>query len=202
MRTQTGRLWDDRYSKQENAYGRQPNDFLMECLSSIPKGNALSLGEGQGRNAIYLAKSGFNVTAVDSSNVAANQAMQFAKEEQVNIKYTQMNLSSYVIKTAYWQLIISIYCHMPSQIRQPIHQKVVDGLSKGGYFLLESFSPEQIHNQTGGPKNPDMLPSLDTLKAELPGLTFITARQVERDVKEGLHHSGLASVIQILAQKK
>ena len=202
MRTQTGRLWDQRYSQHEYAYGKKPNDFLTECISSIPKGNALSLGEGQGRNAVYLAKSGFNVTAVDSSDVAAKQAQLFAKEQQVALQYTQMNLINYPMKTAYWQLIISIYCHMPSQVREPVHQKVVQGLARGGYFLLESFAPEQINNQTGGPKNPDMLPALETLKSELTGVTFITARQIERNVQEGLHHSGLASVIQILAQKQ
>jgi 2-polyprenyl-3-methyl-5-hydroxy-6-metoxy-1,4-benzoquinol methylase len=202
MRTQTGRLWDERYSQQENAYGRLPNDFLMECLPIITKGNALSLGEGQGRNAIYLAKNGFSVAAVDSSEVAMQQALKLAKEEQVHIQYTQTNLTNYHIKTAYWQLIISIYCHLPSQVREQVHQNVVNGLATGGYFILESFSPEQIHNQTGGPKNPDMLPSLEILKSELKGLTLISARQIDRDVQEGLHHSGMASVIQILAQKK
>ncbi|MBI9048122.1 MAG: class I SAM-dependent methyltransferase [Anaerolineaceae bacterium] len=201
MNKPSNNLWDERYSQHAYAYGTQPNEFLSNQISQLPTGQALSIGEGQGRNAVYLAKQGYAVTAVDASSVGIQQAGMFASQEQVEINFINADLAAYKIESSKWNLILSIYCHLPSEVRKSVHQQVVNGLAPGGMFLLEAFSPQQIHNQTGGPKNPDMLASLDQLQSELDGVTFIIAQQIEREVEEGLHHSGMASVVQILAQK-
>jgi hypothetical protein len=86
-------------------------------------------------------------------------------------------------------------------IRSPLHKAAVRGLKPGGVFVLEAFSKEQLAYNTGGPQSLDLLMSLDDLKRELDGLEFIHALQVERNVHEGNRHTGLASVIQILAVK-
>jgi len=111
------------------------------------------------------------------------------------------DLAGFEIGPEKWDAIVSCFCHIPSAIRIPLHRKVVKGLKPGGVFVLEGFSKEQMDYDTGGPKSLDMLMSGEELLQELDGLDFIHAATLVRDVKEGRGHTGLASVVQILAVK-
>jgi SAM-dependent methyltransferase len=193
--------WDERYSEPGFAYGSAPNEFLASVVDRIPKGRVLSLAEGEGRNAVYLAALGYEVTGVDGSEVGLRKAMELAAERGVTITAVQADLSGFEIETEQWDGIIACYCHVPSEIRIPLHQAAARGLKTGGVFVLEAFSKEQLAYNTGGPQSLDMLMSLNELKRELSGLEFIHAVQIEREVREGSRHTGLASVVQVLARK-
>ena len=193
--------WDERYSEPGFAYGTAPNEFLVSVADRIPKGTILSLAEGEGRNAVYLAALGYEVTGVDGSEVGLRKAAELAIERGVAITTIQADLSTFEIGAEQWDGIIACYCHVPSAIRIPLHQAAVRGLKHGGAFVLEAFSKEQLAYNTGGPQSPDMLMSLDDLKRELSGLEFIHTVQLVRDVREGSRHTGLASVVQVLAKK-
>lgn len=193
--------WDERYSEPGFAYGTKPNDFLASVADKIPKGKILSLAEGEGRNAIYLASLGYEVTGVDGSNVGLQKAMALASEHGVTITTVHADLSEFEILPEQWEGVIACYCHIPSVIRIPLHQAVVRGLKKGGVFILEAFSKEQLAYDTGGPQSLDMLMSLDELKQELVGLELIHSTQLVRNVIEGNRHTGLASVVQIFGKK-
>jgi hypothetical protein len=110
-------------------------------------------------------------------------------------------LSEFEIEPEQWDGIIACFCHLPSAIRVPLHRAAVRGLKPGGVFVLEAFSKEQLAYGTGGPQSPDMLMSLDDLKRELAGLEIIHAVKMEREVREGRGHTGLASVVQVLGIK-
>ena len=193
--------WDERYSEPGFAYGTAPNEFLVSVAGRIPKGTILSLAEGEGRNAVYLASLGYEVTGVDGSEVGLRKAAELAIKRGVAITTIHADLSTFEIGAEQWDGIIACYCHVPSALRIPLHQAAVRGLKPGGVFVLEAFSKEQLAYNTGGPQSPDMLMSLDDLKRELSGLEFIHAAQLERDVREGSRHTGLASVVQVLAKK-
>lgn len=193
--------WDERYSEPDFAYGTEPNEFLFSVISRIPKGKILSLAEGEGRNAVYLASLGYQVTGVDGSEVGLRKAQSLAAERGVNIKTIHADLGEFHIEPEYWYGILACYCHVPSALRTLLHRTAVRGLKPGGVFVLEAFSKEQLDRNTGGPQSLDMLMALDDLKQELHGLEFIHAVQTEREVHEGSKHTGLASVIQILAIK-
>jgi SAM-dependent methyltransferase len=193
--------WDERYSEPGFAYGTAPNEFLALVAYRIPGGKILSLAEGEGRNAVYLASLGYKVTGVDGSEVGLRKAAALATERGVSITTIHADLSDFEIEPEQWDGIIACYCHVPSAIRISIHQAAVRGLKPGGVFVLEAFSKEQLGYGTGGPQALDMLMSLDDLKRELAGLEFVHAVQIERDVREGSRHTGLASVVQILAVK-
>jgi SAM-dependent methyltransferase len=193
--------WDERYSEPGFTYGTAPNEFLASVADRIPKGMILSLGEGEGRNAVYLASLGYEVTGVDGSDVGLRKAVELAAERGVTITTIHADLGGFKIGQEQWDGIIACYCHVPSTIRIPLHKAAVQGLKSGGVFVLEAFSKEQIVYNTGGPQSPDMLMSLEDLKRELTGLEFIHAVQMERDVREGSRHTGLASVVQVLAKK-
>jgi SAM-dependent methyltransferase len=193
--------WDERYSEPGFAYGTAPNEFLASVVDRIPHGRILSLAEGEGRNAVYLASLGYEVTGVDWSEVGLRKARELAIQRRVAITTVHADLGEFVIDPAQWEGIIAIYCHLPSAIRVPLHQAAVRGLKPGGVFVLEAFSKEQIAYGTGGPQSLDLLMSLEELKRELAGLEFIHVVKMERDVREGSRHAGLASVVQILGVK-
>ncbi len=193
--------WNERYSEPGFAYGTSPNEFIVTVVDRIPPGRILSLAEGEGRNAVFLAARGYEVTGVDGSAVGLRKAAELAKERGVAITLIHADLGEFKIEPQQWDAIIAFYCHVPATIRIPLHRAAVQGLKPGGVFVLEAFSKEQLSNDTGGPKAMDMLMSLDELKEELAGLEFIHALQLERDVREGSRHTGLAAVVQILGRK-
>lgn len=193
--------WDERYSEPGFAYGTAPNDFLVSVADRIPQGKILSLAEGEGRNAVYLASLGFQVTAVDGSAVGLRKAGELARARGVAINIVHADLRELEIVPQVWDGILACFCHLPVTLRRPLHQAAVRGLKPGGIFILEAFSKEQLAYGTGGPQAPDLLMALDELKQELAGLEFLRAVQIEREVREGQGHTGLASVVQILGIK-
>jgi SAM-dependent methyltransferase len=193
--------WDERFSEPGFAYGTEPNEFIVSVADRIPQGKVLSLAEGEGRNAVYLASLGYQVTGVDGSEVGLRKAAQLAKERGVTITTVHADLGKFEIEPEQWDGIIACFCHLPPAIRIPLHQAAVRGLKPGGVFVLEAFSKEQLAYGTGGPQSLDMLMSLDELKVELAGLELVHAVQIERPVQEGRGHTGLASVVQLLGRK-
>jgi SAM-dependent methyltransferase len=195
-------MWNQRYNQPDYVYGTQPNDFLVSVAADIPRGKLLSLGEGEGRNAAYLAALGWDVTAVDSSEVGLEKARRLAAEKGVNITTLVADLGDFQIRPNSWDAIISIFCHVPSAIRAPLHQAVVRGLKPGGVLVLEAFTPRQLEMGTGGPASPDLLMTLASLRQELAGLRFVQAIEIDRNVIEGKFHTGQAAVVQIVGIKE
>lgn len=196
-------FWNDRYTEPGFTYGLEPNEFLASMVSQIPFGPILSLGEGEGRNAVFLAKLGYEVTAVDHSVVGLEKVRRLAEENSVSVKTILADLAEFNIETDTWSAIVSIFCHLPSLIRIPLHASVVSGLVRGGLYILESFTPKQIGRDTGGPPDPEMMVSLEQLRTELSPLGIVHGCELDRDVRTGtLRKGGRASVVQVIARKK
>ncbi len=195
-------MWNLRYGEETYAYGKAPNDFLKENIQSILKGKVLSLAEGEGRNAVFMATQGYQVTGVDYSEAGLEKARRLAEENGVVLSLEQHDLSDYTINPESWQGIVAIFCHLPRPIRKRLHRDCVAGLVPGGCFLLEAYAPGQLAYGTGGPKNLDLLMDLNEVVAELDGLQFEQARQFERDIYEGDFHRGKGLVIQIIGRKE
>jgi SAM-dependent methyltransferase len=195
-------MWDERYSGSVYFYGTEPNDFLRERAAAIkPGGSVLCLGEGEGRNAAWLAGRGLEVTALDQSGEGLRKARELSATRGVTVKTLQADLASHDILPAGWDAIVSIWCHLPSPLRARVHAQVVAGLRPDGVFLLEAYRPEQLRFGTGGPKDADLLPGLDQLRQELTGLQFEHGVELERDVHEGQGHSGPSAVVQVVARR-
>lgn len=194
-------MWDKRYSEPGFAYGSEPNEFLAGFAGLIPAGPVLSLGEGEGRNAVYLASLGHRVVAIDQSEVGLAKARRLAGDRNLTIEAFRADLEHYPIEPGAWAGIVSIFCHLPRRIRVNLYSAVVRGLRPGGIFVLEAYTPNQIGRGTGGPQDPDMMVTLAGLKEELAGLDFVHARELERDVREGAYHTGVASVVQVVGQR-
>ncbi len=194
-------MWDKRYLTDEFVYGKEPNGFLREASRELTPGRVLCLAEGEGRNAVFLAESGHEVTAVDASAVGLAKAQRLATERGVQITTEVADLSGYAIEIESWDTIVSIFCHVPQEIRIEIHRKVVAGLKSGGRFILEAYTPAQLELGTGGPPVRELMMSLAGLKLELAGLDFEHALETEREIIEGSLHTGRGAVVQIIARK-
>ena len=198
-------MWNQRYSEDGFAYGREPNDFLKAEYAHIPKGGrVLCLAEGEGRNAVFLAKLGYQVTAMDQSSVGLEKAQKFAAENGVTITTEVADLADYDLGNNTWDGIVSIFAHVPPALRKDLHQRVIGALKKDGVFLLEGYTERQlIMSGVGGPPAAQKaaLMSLAALKEELKGLEFIIGAEVDRTIAEGKYHYGESAVVQVVARK-
>jgi SAM-dependent methyltransferase len=193
--------WDQRYDRAEYVYGTEPNDFLKKHVASIPKGPVLCLADGEGRNSVFLAEQGYEVTSIDFSEVGLEKANRLAADHGVSINTVCADLSEYIFEPDAWSGIVSIFCHLPHPVRHHVYNQVEKGLMPGGVFLLEAYSPRQLEFGTGGPPSLEMLPEKNRLRDELGPLQYESIEELEREVVEGTLHTGMAAVVQIIATK-
>jgi len=194
-------MWNQRYSTDAYAYGTEPNDFLVAMADRLSAGNVLCLAEGEGRNAVWLARQGREVTAVDASEVGLEKANRLATEHGVEITTVHADLADYEIGPERWDAIVLIFCHLPPDLRRRVHQSCVEGLRPGGVILLEAFTPEQLEYKTGGPPTVEMMMDMQSLTAEFADLEFLHLQECVREIQEGEFHSGDGAVVQMLARK-
>lgn len=196
-------MWDERYAGPDFAYGTEPNDFLAATAERyLPAGGeVLSLAEGEGRNAVFLARRGFRVTGVDGSSVGLAKARELATKHGVTIETIVSDLAAFDLGVEGWDGIVSIWCHTPSALRERLHRQVVAALRPAGVLILESYTPDQLRYGTGGPPTADMLLSLEAARRELAGLELVIGEEKLRDVHEGKFHGGTSAVVQIVARK-
>jgi SAM-dependent methyltransferase len=194
-------MWDERYSAEGYAYGTEANGFLMAKADLLPTGRILCLGEGEGRNAVWLAEQGHEVTAVDASAVGLRKARGLAAERGVRITTIHADLAHFEIEPEVWDGIVSIFCHLPAPLRAEVHRRCVAGLRPGGIMLLEAYTPDQVGRGTGGPPTAALMMDAETLRRELAGLELLELEEGEREIHEGAFHNGTGAVVQLVARK-
>ena len=195
-------FWDTRYREKEYVYGVSPNDFLRGHAALFKPGDqVLSLAEGEGRNAVFLAQQGCQVRGVDFSTEGRNKALRLAHKQGVKIDYDVADLTQYEMGEARWDGIVSIFCHLVDRVRPALYRSIKRGLKPGGFFLLESYNKKQLEHDTGGPGDPAHLPSVEELKSAFDDFEIILARDLEREIQEGPYHHGLGSVTQFIARR-
>lgn len=194
-------FWNNRYSNVDYLYGTEPNSFLAEHYDLL-SGPVLSLSEGEGRNAVFLASRGLDVIGVDISPVALEKAKTLAGSRGVEIKTVVADLATFEPEENHYGSVISISAHLPSTVRNKLYPAIERSLRQDGVILLEAFSENQLTRDTGGPKDPDMLMTAEKLRGEFPNFEPVLLREVEREVSEGEGHRGMASVVQFIGRKK
>lgn len=196
-----GSFWDERYGSDDYMYGKEPNDFLKQNIDALPQGSVMCLADGEGRNSVYVASTGRDAWSVDLSTQGSRKTMQLAAERKVEVHAKTADLATFDLGYNRWDAIVSIFAHMPQAVRSDLHKRVVSALKPGGVFLLEAYTPEQVGRGTGGPQDTSLTMQLEDLRMELTPLTFEIGHEIERSVVEGIGHTGMASVVQIIARK-
>jgi SAM-dependent methyltransferase len=192
-------MWDARFEDAFAAYGSEPNDFLRAVAGRIPAGPVLDLAAGEGRNAVHLAELGHEVTAVDLSPVGLENAATLAARRGVDLTTVVSDLADFDLGESRWAGIISVWAHVPPDLRSTIHAAVVRALRPGGAFVLESYAPAQLERPgRGGPPVVELLLDPKTARRELAGLRLEICQQTDRIVEEGRFHNGLSATTQLL----
>ena len=124
-------MWDERYSDEEYAFGTHPNDFLRSVLPQLPDGTALCIGDGEGRNGVWLAEQGLAVTSVDASGVGLEKARVLAHNRGVAIATVHKDLADFTIARESWDVVVSIFCHLPHQQRADLYRRCIRSMRPG-----------------------------------------------------------------------
>ena len=202
MNSYGGEFWDERYSSSEFVYGSEPNEFFKEQIQKLVPGKLLMIGEGEGRNAVFAAKQGWEVDAVDFSLVAKEKAIKLAKNNGVSINYDVSELSKYKFKQNYYDAAANIYLHLNRTLRKTIYSNCIFSLKTGGIIILEVFDKDQLGRNSGGPQNLEMLYSIDELKEDFQTTQIKLLEKKIITLGEGNHHKGEAAVVRMIAIKK
>lgn len=199
------RFWNERFAGEAYAYGTAPNDYLVERLPALPSGaEVLCLADGEGRNGVWLAGRGAQVTSVDLADQGLAKARALAARAGVSLHTMHADVTTFDMGDARWHAIVSIFLHLPAEPRRALHRRCVQALRPGGVFLFECYGPGQLARGTGGPKDATLLPSLAEVLADfdgLAGLAVLHRHAGVRPVLEGTLHHGDAEVVQLLLRR-
>ncbi len=198
-------VWDARYSHPNYVYGYRPNDFLRDSAVLLKRqGRVLVLGDGEGRNGVWLAQKGHRVTTVDLSRVGVRKAQALARERGVSLDARVGDLRTWLDSDdaqGPWDGVVSIFCHLPSALRRQVAEILTPRIAADGVLIVESYSTAQPSLGSGGPSEDDLLLTRDRVRAEWPRLA-LDVRLVERRIFEGMGHQGLSSVVQVLGRPR
>jgi 2-polyprenyl-3-methyl-5-hydroxy-6-metoxy-1,4-benzoquinol methylase len=194
-------FWNERYAETAFAYGQEANDFLKaQQIGSDLK--VLCLAEGEGRNGVYLAKLGNEVTCVDYSEAGLEKTKTLAKQNGVEVACVCADLGEMQLQANTWDVIVAIFAHFPKPVKSHIWPQIFTALKPGGKLIMEVYDQEQLRFGTGGPQHADFLYSQEELQDLLVGdFKNIQIEKVYREVHEGTYHNGASATLQVLAVK-
>jgi SAM-dependent methyltransferase len=194
--------WDERFSGDGFAYGTEPSRWLAAHAGRIrPGGRVLCLGEGEGRNGVWLARQGFEVDAVDGSPVGLEKARRLAAASGVSLATTVADLADHVPAPSTFDAVVLVFLHLPPALRPVVHARAAAALRPGGLVVLEAFNPAQLAHASGGPRQLDMLYAATTIRSDFPGVEWEELLDVEEDLDEGPLHQGRAALVRGLGRR-
>ncbi|RUO24426.1 SAM-dependent methyltransferase [Aliidiomarina minuta] len=201
--------WDERYNKNEYHYGTEPNEFLREQVAPLlarwsakQPARILCLADGEGRNSVYLAELGAEVTSLDISQVGLDKALRLAESRGVTIQTQLADLTESELPVNHYDGVVMIFCHLPSAARPRLYQQIEKALKPGGWLLAECYTEAQLGRGTGGPPSADLMLSLNELKNAFSHFAVEHGAELVRSVTEGEGHSGEGAVCQYLGYKR
>ena len=196
-------MWNEKFSREGFLYGKEPNAFLAANEHLLaPESSVLMLGEGEGRTACYMALKGHEVTALDASDVGLDKTRALAKESGVEIETIHADLGEWKSSRTYNGVLTS-FLHLPEPLRTEAFSHALDTVECGGYFMGEFFSLKQLSRDSGGPKMPELLYTLESVKKifDRNDLKVIKLEACVDHLSEGSGHQGDAELIRVIVQK-
>lgn len=194
-------FWNEKFLRDGYLYGKNPNEFIKSCYTNFKKEQkVLCLGEGEGRNAVFLASKGYKVEAIDASDIGLSKLNDFAIESGVDIKTTQMDLNDWIPDKKYGAILFT-YLHLENDELKNLMEKVEQSLKKDGFFVAEVFSKKQIDKSSGGPKDLNLLYDIEDFEKNITSLKIHRLKEELVNLEEGKGHNGEAYVVRIIAQK-
>ncbi|MEE8265244.1 MAG: class I SAM-dependent methyltransferase [Acidiferrobacterales bacterium] len=182
--------WNKRYADKEFVWSADPNQFLVAEARSLPAGRALDLGAGEGRNAVWLAEQGWQVTAVDFSKLGLDKARRLAQVRGVDVDWVLRDVAHYQPRASFYNLVLVCYLHLPQPERRRVMVSASNAVAAKGTFLYIGHDLSNIEHGHGGPQDPTVLLTPQDVVADLPGFEIIKAKVVQRKVSYEPAHGG------------
>lgn len=195
--------WNERYSVPDYLFGTAPNAFLASNASHLKRGQrALCVADGEGRNSVWLAEQGLDVTAFDFSPVAVDKARKLAAGRGVVVRYELASVYDWSWPAAAFDVVAAIFVQFADPpMRAFMFERMARALKGGGVLLIEGYAPKQLQYGTGGPKQVDQLYTESLLRESFAGFEVLELREYEAELDEGSRHRGMSAVIDFVARK-
>lgn len=187
-------FWNNRYEGEEAVYGKGPNAYFADSLLKLAPGRILLPCDGEGRNAVFAAKNGWEVHSFDFSNSGVHKAKKWAAESGVVIDAQVADAFEYEASIEF-DVVALIYAHMPADLRNAFHHRAVSWLRTGGTLILEGFNPSQHAFSSGGPKDATMLFDAATIAKDFDALQTLHLEEITTELHEGPYHQGQAALL-------
>jgi len=197
------KMWNEKFSRDGYLYGKNPNAFLSRYSELLkPESSLLMLGEGEGRTAVYMASLGHEVSALDASDVGLEKCQMLAKELGVSVTTLHADLETWRYEKRY-DAVLTSFLHLREPLRSEAFSRALDSIKPGGYFMGEFFALEQLSRDSGGPKMPELLYTLDSVEHifKRDGFKTVLLEQCEAHLDEGSGHQGDAVLVRVIVQK-
>lgn len=195
-------LWDARYAAEDYLFGTAPNEYLSSQAPRLAAGQrALAVGDGEGRNAVWLARQGLEVTLVDISPVGLDKARRLARRHDCRIETIAADLTRWDWPLDRFDLAVEIFVHVPVADRQAIHRAMAACLKPGGLALVEAFRKGQAGGTSGGPRTAPLLYDAASLAEDFAGLQTLELLEGTVLLAEGTKHRGPAEVVRFLGRR-
>ncbi len=196
--------WQARFSGADGyLFGEEPNTFLREVTTILPQaGGALCVADGEGRNGVWLACRGLDVTSLDFSPVAQAKAAALAARHGVTLRLAQGDVHDWAYPEAAFDLVVEVFAQFSDpEARATKWQAMRRALRPGGVLLVHGYTPRQLGYATGGPKQLDKLYTEDLLREAFGDYTLMRLAIEERELQEGAGHSGMSATIGMVSRK-
>lgn len=174
--------WNRRYEGRELIWTAEPNRFLAAEAADLSPGRALDLGSGEGRNAVWLAEQGWEVTAVDFSDVGLAKGEKLAEERGVQVTWVLADLREHLPPADAFDLTAALYVHLPATERRRVLARAATSVAPGSALIVVGHDTSNIEEGYGGPQDPTILFTPEDVAGELPGLEIERADRVRRKV--------------------
>lgn len=181
--------WDEKYARRELVYGSPPNATLVELATSLPRGRALDLAAGQGRNALWLATRGWIVDAVDFSSVALTRAKEIADASPKSVRDRLTWVHADVTNLApdpNYDLVLIFYLHLNELDRQKAISAAITALKPDGILMILGHHRHSVGTGVGGPQDPEILYTPEELASDIGDrLRVVTSETRRRETAAG-----------------
>jgi SAM-dependent methyltransferase len=195
-------FWDTRFQDENYIYGTKPNEFIAEIQKKLQlSGDTLAIAEGEGRNAVFLAEQGMNVTAWDYAHSGLRKTKQLAESRNVSVHTELVDLNEANWQKEQWDEIVCVFGHFPQELRMKTLQGVKEAVKPGGYFVTEVYSHYQIPYKSGGPREIALLYKPEEFITTFSDWRIVHFFMGEVVRNEGALHNGLSHVLQFVGQK-
>ncbi len=195
--------WEERYAADGYLFGEAPNAFLARQAHLLKSGmRALSIGDGEGRNGVWLAEQGIDVHTVDFAPTAVAKAERLAAQRGVKISAECADIFTWHWPREGFDLVVAIFVQFaPPDDRTRMFAAMKQALKQGGLLLLEGYTPKQLEYATGGPKALSQLYTAELLRDAFGDMTSLAIAEYDAEIEEGEHHKGMSALIDLVAVK-